>query len=223
MHGGCCGVCYMELCHLRLTLQVHGHCRHFLYAVVGGPLITQVDNPQRDAIFPVGFLAPAPVASLGLSMLPEAALPASSAAKAPALCGRVALWQRRPAGVQCFERVEVRLSHFRAVLINYRLGPLQHIVHHRHRRACSLSAVRGRRLLRQAEGRMSVDQRTLQCWAGAQRAPPRDCFCFNTRDLKRDSRRCLNWRMPHRCTWGQHSWRWISSTWIRSWLRCNAL
>ena len=71
----------------------------------------QVDNPQRDAIFPVGFLAPAPVASLGLSMLPEAALPSSSAAKAPALCGRVAVWQRTPAGVRCFERVEVSVSH----------------------------------------------------------------------------------------------------------------
>ena len=70
-------------------------------------VIMQVDNPQRDAIFPVGFLSPAPVASLGLSMLPEAALPSSSATKAPALCGRVAVWQRTPAGVRCFERIEV--------------------------------------------------------------------------------------------------------------------
>lgn len=68
----------------------------------------QADNPQRDAIFPVGFLAPAPGTALGLGMLPEAALPSSSASKAPALCARVAVWQRRPAGVLCFERLEVR-------------------------------------------------------------------------------------------------------------------
>lgn len=107
----------------------------------------QVDNPQRDAIFPVGFLAPAPVASLGLSMLPEAALPASSAAKAPALCGRVALWQRRPAGVQCFERVEVSLSKFCNVLVHHISGLLQHIVDYRDKTACSSSAARGLWLL----------------------------------------------------------------------------
>jgi hypothetical protein len=67
----------------------------------------QADNPQREAIFPVGFLAPAPGTALGLGMLPEAALPSSSASKAPALCVRVAVWQRRPAGVLCFERIEV--------------------------------------------------------------------------------------------------------------------
>ena len=67
----------------------------------------QADNPQRDAIFPVGFLAPAPGTALGLGMLPEAALPSSSALKAPALCARVAVWQRRPAGVLCFEQIEV--------------------------------------------------------------------------------------------------------------------
>jgi len=67
----------------------------------------QADNPQRDAIFPVGFLVPAPAAGLGLSMLPEAALPSSSAGKTPALCGRVAVWKRTPAGVLCYERLEV--------------------------------------------------------------------------------------------------------------------
>ena len=70
----------------------------------------QADNPQRDAIFPVGFLAPAPAAGLGLSMLPEAALPSSSAGKTPALCGRVAVWKRTPAGVLCYERLEVSVT-----------------------------------------------------------------------------------------------------------------
>ena len=119
-------------------------------------MVMQVDNPQRDAIFPVGFLAPAPVASLGLSMLPEAALPASSAAKAPALCCRVAVWQRRPAGVQCFERVEVRLSHFRSVLGDLYVRALAA----QDRAACSSSAVRGLYLLRRAEGSFSIDPRT---------------------------------------------------------------
>ena len=76
----------------------------------------QADNPQREAIFPVGFLAPAPGTALCLGMLPEAARPSSSASKAPALCARVAVWQRRPAGVLCFEQIEVcPLHHPRAV------------------------------------------------------------------------------------------------------------
>lgn len=68
----------------------------------------QVDNPQRGAIFPVGFLAPAPVSALGFGMLPESGLPSTSAAKAPAVCARVAVWRRMPAGVLCYERLEVR-------------------------------------------------------------------------------------------------------------------
>ena len=67
----------------------------------------QVDNPQRGAIFPVGFLAPAPVSALGFGMLPESGLPSASAAKAPAICARVAVWRRMPAGVLCYERLEV--------------------------------------------------------------------------------------------------------------------
>ena len=68
----------------------------------------QVDNPQRGAIFPVGFLAPAPVSALGFGMLPESGLPSTSAAKAPAVCARVAVWRRTPAGVLCYERLEVQ-------------------------------------------------------------------------------------------------------------------
>lgn len=67
----------------------------------------QVDNPDREAIYPVVLAMPAAAPGLNLSILPET-LPAGSQSRSSALRARAAAWKRRPAGVLCVERLEAR-------------------------------------------------------------------------------------------------------------------
>ena len=65
-----------------------------------------MDNTQHAATYPVVLAVPAPPTRLRLEM----ALPAASSVRSAALCMRVAVWARRPAGVLCIERIEVSMS-----------------------------------------------------------------------------------------------------------------
>jgi hypothetical protein len=69
----------------------------------------QVDNPDREAIYPVVLAMPATAPGLSLTILPET-LPSSAQSRSSALRTRAAAWKRRPAGVLCVERLEVRIQ-----------------------------------------------------------------------------------------------------------------
>eukprot|EP00887_Chlorella_sp_A99_P007395 scaffold2.g7395.t1 len=65
----------------------------------------QVDNPSPWASLPVMLMLPAPTSRLASSVAGAVDL-----ARRPAVRARLAVWQRRPAGVLCVEHAELELS-----------------------------------------------------------------------------------------------------------------
>lgn len=66
----------------------------------------QVDNPSRVAAYPVVAACPNVGHSFGLPIV--SVNKATQASGGRAVAARLSVWRRRPAGVLCLERMEVR-------------------------------------------------------------------------------------------------------------------
>lgn len=66
----------------------------------------QVDNPLQEAAYPVLLACPTVPQRFGMNIVADTA--SAGSVRTAALTLRLAVWQRRPAGVVCLEKVEVR-------------------------------------------------------------------------------------------------------------------
>ncbi len=73
----------------------------------------QVDNPLQNAVYPVMAACPTIPQRFGMSI--GASTPAGKPVRSAAFTTRMAVWNRRPAGVICLEHIEVS-SHTKHVL-----------------------------------------------------------------------------------------------------------
>ncbi|PSC70464.1 Methionine gamma-lyase isoform A [Micractinium conductrix] len=86
-----------------LKAEVAGTAAHLILDVELRHL--QLDNPSPWVALPVTLMVPAPV-----SRLTSTVAAAVDVARKPALVARLALWQRRPAGVLCVEQADLQLA-----------------------------------------------------------------------------------------------------------------